>query len=137
MANELVLLTELESPVGFTCADGVGIEKGTLLELADPMTVAKVTGAAPLIIGVAAEEKIASDGKTEIAVYLRGVFKATAGGTITVGDGLIGENATNELLTSTAAADEVEVCGIALETAADTETFKILLNVGIGGSPES
>jgi len=137
MANELVLLTELESPVGFTCADGTGIEKGTLLELSDPMTVTKVTGAAPLIIGVAAEEKIASDGKTEIAVYLRGIFKATAGGTINVGDGLIGENATNELLTSTAAADEVEVCGIALETAADTETFKMLLNVGIGGSPET
>ena len=137
MANELVLLTELESPVGFTCADGAGIEKGTLLELADPMTVAKVTGAAPLIIGVAAEEKIASDGKTEIGVYLRGIFKATAGGSITVGDGLIGENATNELLTSTAAADEVEVCGIALETASDGETFKMLLNVGIGGSPES
>tara|TARA_Y100000310_G_scaffold295942_1_gene327757 strand:+ start:1677 stop:2090 length:414 start_codon:yes stop_codon:yes gene_type:complete len=137
MANELVLLTELESPVGFTCADGAGIEKGTLLELADPMTVAKVTGAAPLIIGVAAEEKIASDGKTEIGVYLRGIFKATAGGSITVGDGLIGENATNELLTSTAAADEVEVCGIALETASDGETFKMLLNVGIGGSPET
>ena len=137
MANELVLLTELESPVGFTCADGAGIEKGTLLELADLMTVAKVAGAAPMIIGVAAEEKIASDGKTEIAVYLRGIFKAVAGGSITVGDGLIGENGTNELLTSTAAADEVEVCGIALETAADTETFKILLNVGVGGSPES
>tara|TARA_Y100000310_G_C20634080_1_gene790251 strand:+ start:177 stop:590 length:414 start_codon:yes stop_codon:yes gene_type:complete len=137
MANELVILTELEPAVGFTCADGTGIEKGTLLELADPMTVAKVTGAAPLIIGVAAEEKIASDGKTEIGVYLRGIFKGTAGGTITVGDGLIGENATNELLTSTAAADEVEVCGIALESATDGQTFKLLLNVGIGGSPES
>ena len=137
MANELVLLTELESPVGFTCADGTGIEKGTLLELSDPMTVAKVTGASPLIIGVAAEEKIANDGKTEIGVYLRGIFKATAGGTITVGDGLKGENATNELLTSTAANDEIEICGVALETAADTETFKMLLNVGIGGSPET
>jgi|TARA_R100000501_G_C2584177_1_gene86376 hypothetical protein len=137
MANELVLLTELESPVGFTCADGTGIEKGTLLELSDPMTVAKVSGAAPVVIGVAAEEKIASDGKTEIAVYLRGVFKATAGGTITVGDSCIAENGTNELLTATAAADAAQIFAIALETAADTETFKVLFNAGIGGSPET
>ena len=137
MANELILLVELEPAVGFTVADGVAIPKGTLLEIADLMTVAKVTGANPLIMGVAAEAKIASDGKTELAVYLRGIFKATAGGTITVGDGLIGENGTNELLTSVAASDEIEVCGVALETAADGETFKMLLNVGIGGSPET
>ena len=137
MANELVLIHELEPPIPFTVADGVGIEKGTLLELADPMTVAKVTGAAPLIAGVAAEEKVASDGRTKIGVYLRGVFKATAGGSITVGDGLIGENATNELLTSTASADEIEICGVSFESASDGETFLFLLNVGIGGSPES
>ena len=137
MAFELIILTELEPPVIFEVADGVGIEKGTLLELSDPMTVAKVTGAAPLIIGVAAEEKVANDGKTKLGVYMRGIFKGFAGGAITVGDGLIGENGTNELLTSTAAADEVEVCGIALETASDLDSFKLLLNVGIGGSPET
>lgn len=137
MAFELVLIHEQDVPIPFTVADGVGIEKGTLLELSDPMTVAKVAGAAPLIIGVAAEEKIASDGKTKLGVYMRGIFKATAGGTITVGDGCIGESGTNELLTSTAAADEVEVCGISLESATDGQTFLIYLNVGIGGSPET
>ena len=137
MAFELTILTELEPAVGFTVSDSVGIEKGTLLELSDPMTVAKVAGAAPLIIGVAAEEKVANDGKTKLGVYLRGIFKGTAGGGITVGDGLIGESGTNELLTSTASADEVEICGIALESATDGQTFKFLLNVGIGGSPET
>jgi len=137
MANELTLMVELEPPVPFTCADGTGIEKGTLLMLSDPMTVAKVTGAAPVVCGVAAEEKIASDGKTTIGVYLRGIFKATAGGTIAVGAGLIAENGTNEVLTATAAADAAQIFGIALETAADTETFQILLNTGIGGSPET
>ena len=137
MAFELKILTELEPAVSFTCSDSVGIEKGTLLELSDPMTVAKVAGAAPLIIGVAAEEKVANDGKTKIGVYLRGIFKGFAGGSITVGDGLIGESGTNELLTSTPTADEVEICGIALETASDLESFKFLLNVGIGGSPET
>ncbi len=137
MANELTLIHEMDVPIPFTCVDGTGIEKGTLLELSDPMTVAKVAGAAPLIIGVAAEEKIADDGKTKIGVYMRGVFKATAGGTIAIGAGLIGESGTNELLTSTAAADEIEVCGVALEAATDTQTFLFYLNVAIGGSPES
>ena len=137
MAFELILLTELEPAVGFTCDDSVGIEKGTLLELSDPMTVAKVAGAAPLIIGFAAEEKVANDGKTKIGVYMRAIVKFTAGGTITVGDGLIGESGTNELLTSTAAADEVEVCGISLESLTDGQTGKAFFNVGIGGSPET
>src|SRR3990167_9109022 len=116
MANELVLVHELEPPIPMTCANATGIEKGTLLYVADPYTVAKVTGAAPNVIGVAAEEKIASDGKTTIGVYLRGVFKATAGGTITVGDCLIAENATNEVLTATAASDAADIFCIALET---------------------
>ena len=137
MAFELVLIHEQDVPIPFTCAESVAIPKGTLLELSDPMTVAKVTGGAPLIIGVAAEAKIAGDGNTKIPVYMRGIFKATSGGGISIGDGLIGENGTNELLTSTAAADEVEVCGIALEAATDGQTFLFYLNVGIGGSPET
>lgn len=137
MANELTLVYELEPMVPFICADGTGIEKGTLLMLTDPMTVSKVSGAAPIIIGVAGEEKVANNGKTMIGVYLRGIFKGYAGGSIAVGDGLIGENGTNELLTSTAAADESQVCGISLETASDGHTFMLLFNAGIGGSPET
>ena len=137
MANELVLMWELEPPIPFTCADGTAIVKGTLLRITDPFTVSKVTGAAPNVIGVAAEEKVASDGRTKIGVYMRSIFKATAGGTITVGDTVIAENGTNELLTGTAAADAAAIFGIALETAADTETFLFLLNAGVGGSPET
>jgi subtilisin family serine protease len=137
MANELTLVHELELPIPMTCADGTGIEKGTLLELSDPSTAAKVSGAAPVVIGVAAAEKNANDGVTTIPVYLRGVFIATAGGTITVGAGLIAEDGTNEVLTATAAADAAQIFGTAMETAADGETFKVYLNVGIGGSPET
>lgn len=140
MALEWEILTELEPPVSFTVADGTGIEKGSLLKLTDPMTAIINSGDADQICGIAAEEKIASDGKTEIGVYLRGIFKATAGGAITVGDGLINNattGAANEVITATAAADNAAVFGIALETAADTETLKVLLNVGIGGSPET
>ena len=43
----------------------------------------------------------------------------------------------NEFITATAAADAAAVFGIALETVADGETGMVLVNVGIGGSPET
>ena len=55
MALEWTLLVELEPAVGFTVADGAGIEKGSLLELNDPMTVTVNNGNIDRIIGVAAE----------------------------------------------------------------------------------
>ena len=138
MANENVILVELEPAVGFTCADGTGIEKGTHLKLTDPMTVIITSAAANAFAGIAAEEKVANNGKTEIGVYLSGVFRGTAGGSITVGDIIQSETGgTNEFLTCAAATDNAGGCGIALETATDGETFKYLLNVGIGGSIES
>ena len=66
MAGEHTLVTELEPPVSFTCADGTGIEKGTLLKLTDPMTAIATSGAGDAIAGVAAAEKIANDGNTKI-----------------------------------------------------------------------
>ena len=138
MANEWTILTELEPAVGFTVADGTGIEKGTLLKLTDNMTAIITSASADKIAGIAAEEKVASDGKTEIGVYLRAIMKCTAGGTITAGDGLISETGgTNEVLADTAAADNAAIFGIALQDATDGQTLKVLLNVGIGGSRES
>lgn len=138
MANEAVLERELEPPVPFTCADGTGIEKGSLLKLTDPMTVALADGAADMIAGIAAEEKIASDGKTQISVYLRGIFKMLSDGTVAAGAGVIADGTNpNEFITATAAADAAAVFGIALETVADGETGLVLVNVGIGGSPET
>ena len=138
MANEATLIHELELPIPFTCADGAGIEKGTLLKLTDPMTVALSDGAADIIAGIAAEEKINGDGKTKIGVYMRGIFKMLSDGTVAVGAGVMadGSNA-NEYITATAAADAAAVFGIALETVADGETGLVYVNVGIGGSPET
>tara|TARA_Y100000310_G_scaffold157582_1_gene156977 strand:+ start:3869 stop:4282 length:414 start_codon:yes stop_codon:yes gene_type:complete len=130
MALECTLLYELEPAVPFTCADGAGIEKGALLLLTDPMTVATTTGDTDEIIGVAAEEKIASDGKTKIAVYLRGIFKGYAGAAgVTAGIGIIsdtGTGAANELVN--ADVNSEALVGMALETATDGQSFKFLLN---------
>jgi hypothetical protein len=129
MALETTLLYELEPAVPFTVTDGAGIEKGSLLILTDPMTVAVTTGDTDEIIGIAAEEKIANDGKTKLGVYMRGIFKGFAGAAgTTAGLAIIsdtGTGAANELVT--ADVNSEAIVGIALETAADTESFKFLL----------
>lgn len=129
MALEATLDTELEPPVMFTCADGTGIEEGALLVLSDPLTVATTTGDTDAIVGIAAEEKIANDGRTKIAVYMRGIFKGFAGAAgVTAGQAIIsdtGTGAANELVN--ADINSEHIVGRALETAADTESFLFLL----------
>jgi hypothetical protein len=121
MANELVLEYETDIPIPFTCADGATIEKGALLTLSDPMTVATDVLMDGIVGGVAAEEKIASDGKTKIAVYRGGIFKVVISGNVTVGDPLTGVGVTNRL--ETAAINDENVYGIALETGTNGESI--------------
>ena len=125
MANEAVLIHETGLPIPFTVADGTGIEKGAFLTLSDPMTAATTGGNANAIMaGIAAEEKIASDGKTKLAVYTEGIFKVLAGGAVTVGDMVESHSVANEVVTATFTANATaNLMGRALETAADTDTF--------------
>lgn len=125
MANEATLVVELEPPVSFTCADGTAIEKGTLVKITDPNTVAATTADGDAFIGVTAEEKIASDGRTKIGVWLRGIFKVTdSGGGVTAGQ-MLKINGANLVATTdeAGAGDRAEHCGKALESAAASHTF--------------
>jgi len=130
MALETTLMIETEIPLPFTCADGTGIEKGAILKLTSPMTVATATGDTDIVAGIAAEEKVANDGKTTISVYTRGVFRGFAGAAgVTVGSALITDVATgaaNEIVN--ADVNSENILGRALETAADTESFLFELN---------
>ena len=123
MANEAVLLYETQLPIPFTCANGTGIEKGSHLKLADLMTVSITTGEADVVGGIAAAEKIASDGKVKIPVYRAGIFRSICSGTITVGDPVCfdGDGSLNYIYTPVANVETV--AGIALETGADEETI--------------
>jgi len=129
MALECTLLVETEPSVAFTCDNATAIAKGAILKIADPATVSIAGTDNDAVIGIAAEEKIASDGKTKIAVYLRGIFKGTIGaGGCTAGDALICDASTgddNEM--ATADVNSEHIIGIALETGADLETIKFLL----------
>jgi len=125
MALEATLIYETEAPIPFTCADNATIEKGTILTLSDPMTVAACTTDNAVVGGIAAEEKIANDGKTKIAVYRGGIFKGTVGAAgCTAGDALITDCNTgdpNEIVVADDASENI--LGTALETATDLQTF--------------
>lgn len=127
------LMIETEQPIPMTCTEATTIEKGTLLKLSDPYTVAASTGDADVIAGVAAEEKIGGDGKTKIAVYRGGIFKAVAGGNCTVGKTLMSYSSTgdaNDVIDGTNACLYSKALGIALETATDGETLLVDLCPG-------
>jgi hypothetical protein len=127
------LVIEQALPIPITVADGGAIPKGTLLKLSDGMIAAASAGDADAIIGVAAEEKIASDGKTTLGVYTRGIFKCTAGGNCTVGVGLMSYSDTgdaNDVIDATAAAVGYKCLGTALDTATDGETLFVELMPG-------
>lgn len=132
MASEALLIYELEPPLPFTVADGTGIEKGAILKMTGSMTASLADGDGDIIAGIAAEEKIANDGNTKLAVYRRGIFRVLAGSAgITVGlqiDTHASTGATNEVAVGPAGAGHQ--LGYALETAADTATFLIELAPG-------
>ena len=119
-----VLMVETELPIMMTCDNSTAIPKGTVLKLSTPFTVAASSADNDLFGGVAAEEKIANDGKTMVAVYRGGIFKFEAGaGGVTVGLPIT-IVALNNFKNLTAADHDLGyVFGVALETAADTEFF--------------
>lgn len=128
MADEAVLIYETSIPIPFTCADGAGIEKGTILKLADPATASAASGLNDTIAGIAAAEKINGDGSTKIPVYRGGIFRVKVSGSVTVGDPLVvAGNAANNLL-QTAGVNAEQIVGYALETASNAETILMELH---------
>ena len=108
MANEAVIIELLGNggdPIRFTCADNTGIAKGTLLELTDPRLVIANTNDNAPVVGIAAHEKVANDGSTNISAYTNGIFDMlTAGGAKAVGTG-VANSATENTVGAADAAD--------------------------------
>lgn len=130
MANEAVLVFELEKPIPMTCADGATIEKGALLTMTDPFTVITSAADNTVFAGIAAEEKVSGDGKVKIPVYLRGIFKLVvdAGDTTTFGCDCVVRAANAIGLYDTLDDEKGLVVGQALETGGAGET--VLVYVG-------
>ena len=137
MANEALLRNRLEDPIDFTVADGTGIEKGALLKLTDPRTAVAATAATDAIAGIAAREKISGDGRTQLAVFRRGIFDMVASGAISVGNPVSSWSSTgaaNVVHETPVTASGAAILGHALETAAEGETFQVYVDVGAGSS---
>lgn len=133
MAQEAILRVETGKPIMMKCADGTGIEKGSILKLTDPLTAALADGDEDVVAGIASGEKIASNGQIYIGVYREGIFEVvSSGGTavgLTVATGA-GTGASNDVKTATATAVGGKTLGIALEAASDDESFLIELKPG-------
>ena len=129
MANEATLWMELDLPIPFTVADGSGIEKGTVCKMSDPMTAAASSADNDVFAGIAAEEKIASDGRTKLGLYRRGIFKMVieAGNSTTVGQDVVIKGANTIGGYTTLDDEKGYVIGKALETGAAGESVLVIL----------
>lgn len=137
MANEAVMLTELEPACSAIVSNTTAITKGSLCKLTDPNTAALSAAAGEMLCGIAATDKIANDGKTSLGFYKRGEFKMYASGAIPCGmavSSAADANYPNYVKIAAVTCSGASVLGIAEETVANGETLKILVNVGCGGN---
>ena len=131
MANEAILRTRFSDPVDFTCADGVAIPKGTVLQLTDPRTVSASSADNEIFAGICARDKIASDGRVTVPVFVDGIFDITlaAAGATAVGHqvNITGANVFGPANVTTAA-DFAEHAGKLLEAGANDEVVQCAIN---------
>ena len=118
MANEVAIC--LQAPTRFrryTVADGTAIPKGTILKLTTPMTAVATGADNDPVAGIAWEDKVASDGITEITAALDGVWSCTSSNAaITVGNE-VSMNGLNEVkIYTTLDGEKGYILGTALET---------------------
>jgi len=130
MANEAILMFETELAIPINVVDGAGIEKGTVLQLADLFIGSASSAADQAFGGITKIEKIANDGKVTIKVYMGGIFKGVAGAAITVGAALMTDATANKIETATTGTGASGI-GYALEApSGDGQTFMFRLQIG-------
>jgi hypothetical protein len=127
MANEAVLRIEKSLPIPFTISDGTAVAKGALLTLSSPMTASAAT-ADGYVAGIAAQEKIANNGITSIAIYRDGIFLMYCSAAITAGQAVAMTGSGNKVKPATAADAGGKTLGIALSsTTSDGDTLLVEL----------
>jgi len=134
MVNEAVRRNKLqEAGIDFTVADGTAIEKGTVCALNDPRTAIASSAEGDVLAGIATREKVASDGRTQLSMDVRGIFDMKASGAVVLGAPVHSSGSFNEVITSSNTDfSGAAILGYALETASDGETFQVMVNIGGG-----
>jgi len=131
MVYETTLMIETELPLPFTVADGTAVALGTVMKLSDPLTAAPHSSADDTFAGIAAAEKIASDGKTSLALFRGGWHKMTLSGNVTAGDAVVLDTQLNTVKAATSANPAGDMVGIALENGATSETIMVEVRPGV------
>ncbi len=134
MADEATQFIETQHPIDFTVANATAITKGATLALTDPFTAAAAVADNDVVAGIAAADKIASDGIPKLAVYRGGIFRMTGSGSITAGDpvALIGGSNRVKSVVGTLTLSGSRIFGTALETATNGQTLYVELNPSFG-----
>ena len=136
MANEAVIISLTGQPKGrpisFTVADSHAVEKGALMGLFDPMTCSGTLLAdkGVAFAGIAATEKVASDGQVKLGLWTEGIFDLVADADgITVGH-TAALSGTNQVFTAVAGSLlDGKVVGRALETGSASEAIAVAVGI--------
>src|SRR3990167_10965482 len=133
MADEASIFIQTQLPIDFTVADATAITKGAVLQLNDPMTAIAPTANNAMVAGIAAADKIASDGVTKLPVYRSGFFVMTGSGNITAGDPVGTVTGLNRVVSNVGQLQlsGSRILGIAQETSTNGETLVIELRPSV------
>ncbi len=110
MANEAVIIELFNGgkPMKYTVQDAVPIPKGSLLIMdADRRVIVAATDNAPFV-GVAAFEKVASDGTTEITAYQDGIFDMVSDSGTDIRGSLVAVSGTANIIQTGDATDLIQ-----------------------------
>lgn len=129
-----VLKQRRSNPTSFTVADGVAIPKGTLLELTNNRTAVAVSASGSVLAGIAARDKVASDGLTEMPVFTDGIFAMLVSGSATVGLAVSAGADVSSVTLAPVTRKGRMILGHALATGSDNAVVQIELNIGGGGN---
>ena len=98
MADETTRVQFQEEPIDFAIDGTASIEKGVLLRLVSPRKVYPIVASGDIVAGISHREHVASSGKTRLSVNRKGVFRMSAGGTISAGDPLMASGTTSRVM---------------------------------------
>jgi hypothetical protein len=131
MVNEAVMVLKYEDPIDFIVADGTAIIKGAILKNTSPRTASLADGASNVVAGIAARDKVASDGRTRLSVYRKGIFRLLASGAITAGDAVATAGApSNSVIKILTALSGARRLGFALADISDGSIGEVELDIG-------
>lgn len=132
MANEATIKERFMPAINFTCADGTGIEKGTVLKLTDPRTAIASTAQGDPIAGICDYEKVANSGVTSVAVLRHGIVELSCSGAVALGAKVASQGHDNYIVQATSSMSGAAVLGTALESGSNGESIQVDLNIGAG-----